>query len=126
MAILAYVITRSSAKTKGSRFPHLKGWQKVFGVLAIILTIFIIINPEFLARGLIGDTAFIDLLIFALSLQLHVFATRAFRICVDLVTKSVRWLAIPSAGTLYLLALITTLTTGAVAAFQKAVHRFLS
>ena len=126
LTMLAYAITRSPDKTKLSRFQHLKGWQKVFGVLAIILTLLIILNPEFLALGLIGDTAFFDMLVLALSLQLHMVATRAFCSCVAVLSRGVRWLGIPSPGLRYLLAVLTPAIAGAVTAFQKAVHRILS
>jgi uncharacterized membrane protein YkgB len=75
LSILAYASTRSLNKTKPSWFQHLKGWQKIFGTLAVVLTLLIILNPEFLALGLVGDTAFFDLLILALSLQMHASAT---------------------------------------------------
>jgi hypothetical protein len=37
---------------------QLKGWQKLFGLVGVILAVLIIINPELLALGLLGDTAF--------------------------------------------------------------------
>ena len=126
LAILAYASTRSPGKTKSSRFLHLKGWQKIFGILAIILTLLIILSPEFLALGLIGDTAFFDLMVLALSLQMHLFATRSFRSFVDVASKGVRRIGIPSPGLRYLLFVLTPVITAAVAAFQKAVHRIHS
>jgi uncharacterized membrane protein YkgB len=126
VAMLAYASTRSPDKTKLSRFQHLKGWQKIFGILAVLVALLLILNPEFLALGLIGDTAFFDMLVLALSLQLHVIATRAFHSSVDAVSRSVRWLTIPSPGLRYLLALTMPAIAGAVTAFQKAVHRMLS
>jgi len=126
LAILAYASTRSPGKTKSSRFLHLNGWQKIFGILAIILTLLIILSPEFLALGLIGDTAFFDLMVLALSLQMHLFATRSFRSFVDVASKGVRRIGIPSPGLRYLLFVLTPVITAAVAAFQKAMHRILS
>lgn len=112
-------------KTKPSRFQHLKGWQKIFGVLAVILTLLIIVNPELLALGLLGDTAFFDVLVLALSLQLHMIVTRTFRRCVDALSRGVRWLEIPSPGLRYLLAVLTPAIAVVVTSFQKAVHRIL-
>jgi hypothetical protein len=126
LALLAYASTRSPDKTKLPRFPHLKGWQKIFGVLAVILTLLIILNPEFLALGLLGDTAFFDFLVLALSLQVHVFATRAFHSCVEVLSRGARWLGIPSPGLRYLLAVLTPAIAVAVTALHKAVHRILS
>ena len=125
LALLAYASTRSLGKTKQSRFQHLKGWQKIFGVLAVILTLLIILNPEFLALGLIGDTAFFDMLVLALSLQMHTFAVGAFRRCVAALSRGVRWLGIPSPGLRYLLAVLTPAIAVVVTTFQKAVHRIL-
>ena len=126
LAILAYASTRGPNKSKPSRFEHLRGWQKIFGILAVLLTLLIILNPEFLALGLLGDTAFFDVLVLALSLQLHLLAARAFRLGVHGLSRGVRWLAIPSPGLRYLLFLLTPIVAGAVAAVQKAVHRFLA
>ena len=126
LVMLAYASTRSPGKTRLSRFQHLKGWQKIFAVLAVILALLIILNPEFLALGLIGDTAFFDMLVLALSLQLHVVATRAFHSCVEVLSRGVRWLGIPSPGLRYLLAILMPAIAGSVTAFQKAVHRILS
>src|SRR5436190_4044037 len=123
LAMLAYASTRSPAKINLSRFQHLKGWQKVFGVLALFLAVLIILNPEFLALGLMGDTAFFDMLVLALSLQLHVFVTRAYHRCVEVLSKGVRWLGFPSPGLCYVLAVLTLVMASAVTAFQKAVQR---
>ena len=126
LAMLAYASARSTNKTLPARFPHLKGWQKIFGVLAIIFTLLIVLNPEFLALGLLGDTAFFDMLVMAMSLQMHMFVRRAFHSCVDVLSRGVRTVGIPSPGLRYLLFVLTPVITGAVAAFQKALHRTLS
>src|SRR5207302_10740399 len=105
LAMRGYASTRSPSKTRPSRFRHLKGWQKIFGAFALILALVILLSPEFLAVGLLGDAAFFDLLVFALSLQLHVFATRAFHVCFRLLCGGVKWLGIPSPGLRYLLAI---------------------
>jgi hypothetical protein len=126
LAVLAYVGTRSKDKATPSRFQHLKGWQKLFGVLAIVLTMLIILNPELLALGLLGDTALVDMLVMALSLQMHTFVVRAFRRCVAVLSIGVRRVGIPSPGLRYLLALLTPTVAVVVTAFQKAAHRILS
>lgn len=126
LAMLAYASIRSPDKTKLTWFQHLKGWQKIFGVVAVILTLLIVLNPEFLALGLLGDTAFFDMLVLALSLQMHVFAARVFHSCVNGLSRGVRGLGIPSPGLSYLLAVLTLAIAGVVSTFQKAVHRILS
>lgn len=126
LALLAYASVRSPNKTLPARFPHLKGWQKVFGVLASIFTLFIILNPEFLALGLLGDSAFFDMLVLAMSLQMHMLVRQAFHRCVDVLSRGLRTAGIPSLGMRYLLFVLTPVITVTVAAFQKGVHRILS
>src|SRR5205809_7834058 len=89
LAMLVYASSRSTAKTKPTRFQGFQGWQKIFGVVAVILTLLIVLNPEFLALGLLGDTAFFDMLVLALSLQLHTYATGAWNRFATVVTKGV-------------------------------------
>ena len=126
LLVLAYSTTRSPDKRKLTRFQHLKGWQRTFGVVAVLLTLLIVLNPEFLALGLLGDTAFFDLLVLALSSQMHVFVTRAFHRCADVLCGVMRWLGIPSPGLLYCVAVVTPVVAGAVALFQRTLHRILS
>jgi hypothetical protein len=45
--LLTYVSIRRQNKSKPRWFQQLKGWQKVFGALAFILTLLIVLNPEF-------------------------------------------------------------------------------
>jgi uncharacterized membrane protein YkgB len=125
LVLLACTYSRSN-RTKPAWSEHLKGWQKVFGLLAVIATLLILMNPEFLALGLLGDTAFFDVLVVALSLQMHLFVTRAFHRCVDVLCRGVRWLGIPSPGLLYCVAVVTPVVAGAVAIFQRTMHRILS
>lgn len=126
LIILTGAIVRSRDKTKPSRFPHLKGWQKVFGILAVAATLLIILNPEFMAFGLFGDTAFFELLVLALSLQMHTFVVRAVRSGVDLVRRGGRWLGIPSFGLRYTLMIWTPMIAIAATAIRKAAQRILS
>ena len=125
LAMLAYAI-KQSQKAKPSRFEHLKGWQKIFAWVAFALTLLMILNPEFLAFGLLGDAALFDMLVLALSLQMHAVVTGAFRIGIDGLLRGVRWLGIPSPGMCYLLAVVVPLVAGAASAFQRNVHRLIS
>jgi hypothetical protein len=124
--ILFALILLACASNRSSRIEpvwsqHLKGWQKVFTMAAVIMALLILINPEFLALGILGDTAFFDMLVLALSLQMHTFALRVFRSCVDALRRALRWLGIPSLGLRYLVAV---LTPSAVSAFQLGLRRF--
>ena len=114
---LAGVITRTQARIKPAQHP--KGWQKFFGAIAVVLTMLIILNPEFLALGLLGDAAFFDMLVLALSLQMHTFAARAVRACITLLARAGQRLGIPSLGLRYLLALSTTAIADATRGVRK-------
>ena len=126
LGMLAYAIKQSPQKAKPSRFEHLKGWQKIFGWVAVALTLLMILNPEFFALGLFADTALFDMLVLALSLQMHVVVTGAFRSGIHGLLKGVRWLGIPSPGMCYLLTVVAPLVAGAASAFQRSGHRLLS
>ena len=47
--------------------------NKIIRIIAVIGAIFIVLNPEFLAFGIIADAAFFDMLVLLLGLQLHGF-----------------------------------------------------
>ena len=122
LALLAYAFSRSN-RIKPAWSQHLTGWRKIFGLAAFIGAVLILINPEFLALGLLGDTAFFEMLVLALSSQMHVFAIRAFHRCADVLSGVMRWLGIPSLGLLYCVAVVTPVVAGAVALFQRTLHR---
>lgn len=50
-----------------------KKLNKIIRIIAVIGAIFIVLNPEFLAFGIIADAAFFDMLVLLLGLQLHGF-----------------------------------------------------
>ena len=127
--ILLALILLACASNRSSRIEpvwsqHRKGWQKVFTMAAVIMALLILINPEFLALGILGDTAFFDMLVLALSLQMHMFALRLFHGCLDALRRALRWLGIPSLGLRYLVAVVTPIVTGAVSTVQQGLHRF--
>jgi len=124
MTLLACIYSRSS-RTKPAWSGQLKGWQKVFGLVAAIVALLILINPEFLALGLLGDTAFFDMLVLALGLQMHLFVTRGFHHCVDALWRGLRWVGIPSPGLRYCLTVLTPVVAATVAMFQRTMHRDL-
>ena len=126
LAVLASATTRSSHAARTSWFHQLRGSQKLFGVIAAVLALLIVMNPEFLALGLLGDTTFFDMLVLAMSLQLHLYVTRAFRRLVAVLSKTIRWLGIPSPGFRYTVAMASVLVTGVVATAQRAFNRWFS
>jgi uncharacterized membrane protein YkgB len=126
LAFIAFAFSRGPQRAKPAWLQCLKGWQTVFGLIAVILAVLILINPDFLALGLLGDTAFFDLLVMALSLQMLFFAQSAWRRLGSAVVKSLRWARIPSPGLRYLLAISAVAIGSAISLVQKVVHRILS
>ena len=124
--ILAIAFNQGRGRTKRECSQHLKGWQRVFGMVAFVAVLLIMINPEFLALGLLGDTAFFDMLVLALGLQMHTLVIRAFRWCVTVLTRGLRCVRIPSPGLRYLLAVSTLAIGSALSTLQKALHRISS
>jgi|SRR3954470_12334911 hypothetical protein len=116
----------SHIKSKRAWFQQLKGWQKVLGLISFVAVLLIMINPEFLALGLLGDTAFFDLLVLALSLQMHTILTQAWRQGTTALASVSRSVGIPSPGLRYVLAMAPLLIAAIVSSVQKVVQRFTS
>jgi hypothetical protein len=89
LAILAWVFTRLPDNTKLTWSARLNAWHALVGVIAVILAFLILLNPEFLALGLLGDTAFFDLLVLLISLQLRTLGSQAWD-CIQTVGDHVR------------------------------------
>jgi hypothetical protein len=124
--ILAVAFNRVRDRIKPEWSQHLSGGQKVFGLLAFLAVLLIVMNPEFVALGLVGDTAFFDMLILALTLQMHTFAIRACRWAGTLLARGVKYAGIPSPGFRYVVVVSTVALTTALSTFQKAVYRIAS
>jgi hypothetical protein len=126
LVMLACARTRSADRTRLTWLQRFEGWQKVLGAVAIILALLIILNPEFFALGIIGDTAFFDMLALALALQMHTFVARAIRLCITVTSRSARALGIPSPGFRYLLAVSRHTLRRLAFPFQKAADQSFS
>jgi hypothetical protein len=125
LVLLACTYLRSD-RMKPAWSVHLKGWRKIFGLFAFIAALLIVMNPEFLALGVLGDTALFDVLVVALGLQMHLFVTGVLQRCGNLLWRGVRWVGIPSPGLRYGLAILMPVVAGAVAICQRTMHRILS
>ena len=125
LAVIAFSANRRLDRT-ASACGHFTGWQKVFGIVAVIGAILILINPDFVALGLLGDTAYFDLLVLGLSLQLHVFAAGAWRWLGTAIGRVARLVRIPSPGFSYLLFVSALAVWSVMSAVQKALHRICS
>jgi hypothetical protein len=126
LAIFANAFVPGRERTRTARFGHLKGWQKVFGLIAVILAVFILINPDFLALGLLGDATFFDVLVLALSFQMLVFVQESWRFLSTGLAKWLRWVGIPSPGMRLLWTLSMIVTGSVISSIQKIAHKILS
>ena len=124
--MLAYASMRASRQGKLKWFQQLSGSQKIFGVVAFALVLLILLNPEFLALGFLGDTAFFDMLVLAVGLQLHTQVMRIGRTLIRALRQTIRWSGIPSAGLRYELSILTVVIGSGISALQKFVHRLIS
>lgn len=122
---LAFIVCAVSRRLQ-RRFEHLNGWQKLFGLIAFFLAVLILMNPDFLALGLLGDATFFDVLVIALSLQMLGFVQMAWRCLRTNFVRGMRLARIPSPGLRYLLAFSMVAIGSAVSTIQKFVHRISS
>lgn len=126
LAMFIIASIRSRNKAGPSWFQQLRGWQKLVGIVAAVLVLLFLLNPEFLFLGFIGDAAFFDMMVLALSLQMHTYVAGFFRACCKILSRGKRWLGIPSPGLAYLSAVSIAVIVGAASAVQRAVQRLIS
>jgi len=122
LAVLAYVGTRLLKRIESARSEPLKWWEKAAGIVAFIAVVLIAINPEFFALGLLGDTAFFDLMVLLISLQLQITVAWAWGWGGAKISKLVRWAMAPSPHMSYLL---VGWAVGATWGVVSAIHRVL-
>ena len=78
LALFAYAITRMPDKCRPTWAHRLGPWQTLIGLVALLAAILIVMNPEFYALGILGDSAFFDLLVLAISFQLQMIGSRTW------------------------------------------------
>jgi uncharacterized membrane protein YkgB len=126
LAILACVFARLPDNTKQAWSVRLNAWHALIGVIAVILAFLILLNPEFLALGLLGDTAFFDLLVLLIGLQLRTVGAQAWDCASRALSRILsRILCWPSLTYLLVLS-IFTVVGDVVSTAQKFVHRICS
>lgn len=126
LGLAAGLLLGRSSRAGRSWLPHLQGWQKLCGVIALLLALLILLNPDFLLLGMLGDTTFIDLLVLALSVQMFTYAQWAWRWLRHTIVQSVRWVGIPSFGLRYLVYVSSPFIGSAISSVQKTIHRISS
>jgi hypothetical protein len=133
LAILARVFTRLPDNTKLAWSTRLNAWHALVGAIAVILAFLILLNPEFLALGLLGDTAFFDLLVLLIGLQLRTLGAQAWDCIRTVGAQAWDWVIRARSrilcwpGLSYLLVLsIFAVVEDMVSTAQKFVHRIFS
>jgi hypothetical protein len=86
--------TQGPARAKPQWWQHLKGSQKLLGLVAFVGALLIMMNPELVALGLLGDAAFFDMLVLVLTLQMHQLVVRVWQRWVALVSRGARCMGI--------------------------------
>jgi len=119
VGVLALLLARVAARSnkalgRGSR------WRLLIGMAAVLVVLLILMNPEFLGLGLLGDTAFFDLLLLGVSLQLETILGHVFRFGVWIYSKVRWWILARSVGMISIL-----LAVDAVGEKVSEVQKFL-
>lgn len=122
--IFACAFVRLASRVESVRARELKWWQKVMGVVALVFVVLIAANPEFWALGLLGDTAFLDLFVLLMSIQLQMFVYVAWGYGGAVIWRVWHWLVAPSPSLLHLWAacIVANVVSGLVCLW-KVFHR---
>ena len=103
----------------------LASWEKMTGLLAVVLALLVVLTPEFAALGLIGDSAFFDLLVLLMSLQIQSIATVIRSVLINSLRRVMVWFFAPRVSYLFWLSAYGAVLA-AVGHVQRLVHRIWS
>jgi len=109
-------------RTKRQWFRNLKGWQKLLGLLGLLLAVIVILNPELIALGLLGDSVFFDMLALALSVQMLVSIRWGWHKLSTGFARALRWLGIPSPGFRFITAMASVAVASVFSTLDKIAH----
>src|SRR5664280_1734897 len=79
LALFVFALTFLPDKYKPTWIHRLNSWQVLIGLVAVIVATLIVVTPEFYALVILGDSAFFDILVLAISLQFSVIGHRILR-----------------------------------------------
>ena len=122
-ALFVFALAFVPDKYKPAWIYRLSWWQVLIGLVATVAAFLIIMNPEFLAWGILGDSAFFDLLVLAIGIQLQMILSR-IGVCIVSGTKSTVLFVAMGIYADWMLLMLTVSSVGYV--LQRAVHRILS
>jgi hypothetical protein len=123
LALFVFALSFLPDKYRRTWIHRLTSWQMLIGLVAVIVASVIIATPEFYALGILGDSAFFDLLVLAISFQLRGIGSLVWRYVVLGFSPIKRFAAFriyaTSTALLFIFAEI-------VSTVQKAAHRLSS
>jgi len=123
LALFVFALAILPDKYRPIWIHRLNSWQVLIGLVAVILATLMVMTPEFYALGILGDSAFFDLLVLSISFQLRGVGSWVWRFVVTGVTpimRFVNWrISTTSMALLFIFA-------GINSAVQKIVHRLSS
>jgi len=123
LTVLAFALAFLPDKYRPTWIHRLTSWQMLLGLVAAIVATLIVLTPEFYALGILGDSAFFDLLVLAISFQLRGIVSwiwRYFDLGFRPVKRFVRFRAY-AVSTMLLF-----LFAGIISIAQKVAHRLSS
>src|SRR5882757_2101814 len=123
LALFVFALAFLPDKNRPTWIHRLTSWQVLFGLVAVIMATVILMTPEFYALGILGDSAFFDLLVLAISFQLRGIGLLVWRYIVlgfTPIQRFVNWrIYATSTALLFIFASI-------VSTVQKVMHRISS
>ena len=123
LALFVFVLALLPDKYRPAWIHRLTPWQALIGLVAVIIATAIVLTPEFLALGILGDSAFFDFLVLAISFQLRGMGSWVWRHAISglaRIWRFVNWrLAAPGTAFLFIFADVAALV-------QKVVRRISS
>jgi hypothetical protein len=122
-ALFVFALAMVPVKYKPAWIYRLSWWQMLIGLIATASALLIVMNPEFLALGLLGDSAFFDILVLAIGIQLQTILARMGVYVLAGGKRMLRYINLHFCVTCTMLAFIFADVVWAV---QRAVQRFTS
>ena len=71
LALFAFALGILPDKYRPGWIHRPTSWQLLIGLVALVVAAVIVITPEFYALGILGDSAFFDILVLAITFQLR-------------------------------------------------------
>ena len=123
LVLFVFALAFVPDKYKPTWIYRLSWWQVLIGLVATIAALLIVMNPEFLALGILGDSTFFDLLVLAIGVQLQAVLSRIGVYVLAGGASVIRFIRWRYCVTCVVLAFLVDDIASTV---QRVVHRFIS